>query len=89
MKKIKSLNLRLGDAKSLTKQQLKNIMGGTESSSGGGDCCWHTTNWSEYSCDLSQGEAQGKQQSSGGWWCCTSCRDSCQVYREDCDIIVG
>ncbi|MGN6439875.1 MAG: TIGR04149 family rSAM-modified RiPP [Agriterribacter sp.] len=78
---MKKLKLKLQDfegAKMLTKEQLKRVMGGSDSSYPGG-CCVHSGDWEGYNCGLSRSQADNLfDGGNGGWdnWCCDSCQDS-------------
>lgn len=73
--------------KKLSRDELKNVMGGNEPIGGGdpeGSCCAHgydgMNSWEVWCCGLSKSEAQTKASqlaSNGGfsnaYWCCSSC----------------
>jgi hypothetical protein len=60
--------------KKLTRDEMKNVVGGVEAA--GGSCCWHTADWSEYECGISKADAQGGSSGGNGMWCCASCAQS-------------
>jgi len=82
MEKLKLKAIDFGTAELLSKEQLRNVLGGD--GSGGtngfpGGCCVHTSTWNGYQCGLTSAQAQNLfDGGNGGWdnWCCDQCQTS-------------
>ncbi len=55
MKKISLKNLNLNEVEQLSREQLKNVLGGEVETTGG--CCVHTEDWTQSQCDYGRDQA--------------------------------
>lgn len=69
--------MNLNEVEQLSREQLKNVLGGEVETTGG--CCVHTEGWTQSQCDYGRDQAQevadqlAYEHDRRMFWCCVSC----------------